>query len=160
MAANMEKKGSSRRKRRSSSAGGQTPPAPGGARSESTRRRGDKGKERRFPTPQPPRPKTPYEIVQAAFFACPRCSYFLAGYRARHGLENLEAAAAGSDNSWLDLTWNQETQGLLQESLGGQVEAGLFHYSISCPECRRVFLYHQEEGGEATFQVEVQPRGH
>lgn len=99
-------------------------------------------------------------MIQAAFFVCPRCSYFLAGYRARHGLENLETAAAASDINWLDLTWNQETQRLLQESLGGQVDAALFHYSISCPECHRIFLYHQEEGGEATFQVEVQPRAH
>ena len=98
--------------------------------------------------------------MQAAFFACPRCSYFLASYRARHGLESLQAAAVADDSSWLDLKWNPEMPALLQNSLGGEADAALFHYSISCPECHRVFLYHQEEGGEATFQVEVQPRKH
>lgn len=156
----MEKKGSSRRKRRSSSSGAPPPAASGGGPSESVRGPRDNAKERRPPASRPPRPRSPFEIIQEAFFACPRCSYFLAGYRARQGLENLEAAAAGSDGSWLDLTWNQETQRLLHDSLGGAVDAALYHYSISCPECHRIFLYHQEEGGEATFQVEVRPRRH
>ena len=101
--------------------------------------------------------RSPLEIAQAAFCVCARCSYFLAAYRAHHGLEHVRAAAEAGDSAWLELVWDRETRELLHKSFGGHTDEAVFDYSVSCPECHRIYLYHAAEAGETTFQVEVQP---
>lgn len=105
-------------------------------------------------------PAQELERVLRNFVACDRCSFFLAGYRVIHGLDNLEAAAKNQSDRWLALSWNSETRHLLQKSYGGQLDVELYYYDSHCPACRRRFIYEageEEEGGEtaASFRIEV-----
>lgn len=100
------------------------------------------------------------ERVLRNFVACDRCSFFLAGYRVIHGLDNLEAAAKNQSDRWLALSWNSETRHLLQKSYGGQLDVDLYYYNSHCPACRRRFVYQADEEGEGeevspSFRIEV-----
>jgi hypothetical protein len=94
------------------------------------------------------------------FYACDRCSFFVAGYRVLHGMESIDQAAAACDGAWLELIWNRPTRLLLEKSYGGQLDVELFYYDGQCPRCQRRYVY---DGGEAgieagAFRIEIKGR--
>lgn len=95
-----------------------------------------------------------------SFYACDRCSFFLAGYRVLHGMDSVDQAAAASDGDWLELRWDRPTRLLLEKSYGGQLDIELFYYDGQCPRCQRRYVYDgREEGGVADrFRIEIRGR--
>lgn len=91
------------------------------------------------------------------FLACDRCSFFLAGYRVLHGLEDIEQAVETSDGDWLMLSWDTRTRELLQKSYGGRLDIEFFYFDSQCPVCQRRYVYASplEEGGIEEFRVEI-----
>ena len=81
----------------------------------------------------------------ADFIACGRCSFFLAGYRVIHGVEALQRAADESDDDWLRLEWDHETQRLVQDSYGSRLDISFYYYDGRCPECQRRYVICSEE---------------
>lgn len=94
------------------------------------------------------------------FYACDRCSFFVAGYRVLHGLESIDQAAAASDGAWLELAWDRPTRLLLEKSYGGQLDVELFYYDGQCPRCQRRYVYDGggEESAAKTFRIEIKGR--
>ena len=84
--------------------------------------------------------KTDLDTVMADFVACGRCSFFLTGYRALHGVENLENAVDASVDAWLVLAWDHETRRLVQSSYGSRLDVGFYYYDGRCPECQRRYV--------------------
>lgn len=99
---------------------------------------------------------TPAEVL-AAIVACPRCSFFLSGYRLIH--DDFDSAAQNNEQGWLELTWNQETRKLLHKSYGFTIDSETYHFEGICKECNRAFAYSasEEDAGKAAFLVEVVP---
>ncbi|MBE2223260.1 MAG: hypothetical protein IAF02_17100 [Anaerolineae bacterium] len=98
--------------------------------------------------------------VISYFAPCGRCGYFLTGYRALNGLDDLETAVSESKGGWLSLTWSLEMYDLVLKSYGNRIEANDLHYDGSCSECRRTFIYKTapSENKPATFRIEIKPR--
>lgn len=96
--------------------------------------------------------------VQVAFGACARCSAFWARYQATHPVEHLQVAV-DEGVRWIDLSWDQPTRQALDTILERQLDRELYHFTISCPECWRVYLYLAGEEGGVTFQAEIMPGG-
>ncbi len=99
--------------------------------------------------------------VVAWFAACARCSFFLAAYRLDRGVDALTAAAEKSRAGWLVLDWDQSMCKLVRKSYGSQLDLDCYHYDGSCPECRRQFVYHTNDGENSTpgrFRIELKPR--
>lgn len=80
----------------------------------------------------------------ADFFACGRCSFFLAGYRVLHGTEAIEQAAEASSDQWLTLKWDHETRRLVQASYGSRLDIDFFYFDGRCPECQRRYVIGEE----------------
>ncbi len=101
-----------------------------------------------------------YDQVVAHFAACGRCSYFLAGYRVIHGVENLETAVDKSKAGWLSLSWNHAMLDLLSKSFAVEIYADFLHYDGCCPECGRHFVYQAGDTPEeaAVFRVQTRSR--
>jgi uncharacterized C2H2 Zn-finger protein len=97
------------------------------------------------------------ERVTSSFLACPRCSFFLSGYK----LINVDfiQAVEKSDNGWLDLTWNHDTRHLVQKSYGYMINKDTIQYEGICRDCQRVFTYGQPESAEEStrFRIEIVP---
>lgn len=115
--------------------------------------------------PKPPwRPtkkqQAAYGEVLKAFFACARCSYFLAGYRVLFGLEKLQEAIDNRDGNELQLIWSEEMRRLLHNSYGWRIDLEVSSLRASCPECRRAYHFAagQQEGEAATIEIELRPR--
>ena len=96
-----------------------------------------------------------HETVAGAFVACPRCSFFLAGYRLIH--DDFAEAVEKSQGNWLDLTWNSATRNLVQKSFGCRIDQDTFHFEGVCKECRRSFVYKASPTERSTevFRIEV-----
>ncbi|HSG18870.1 MAG TPA: hypothetical protein VLE70_21430 [Anaerolineae bacterium] len=102
------------------------------------------------------KPRT--DQVSAYFAACPRCSFFLAGYRLVQ--QDFGEAVKKSNSGWLDLTWNLAVRNLVQKSFGCEMADDLQVFQGICPSCRRTFVYeaHQEEGEADQFSIKINPR--
>lgn len=98
------------------------------------------------------------EKVLAAFVACGRCSFFLAGYRALHGLDNLQQAIDQSNGKWLELTWDYQTRHLLQSSYGGKLDVDLYYYGGCCKECQRRYEFMEAAGEDTPGSLRVELR--
>lgn len=95
--------------------------------------------------------------VTADFAACPRCSYFWAGYRVIAGeaaMQTAVAEATATGSQWLTLTWNQAMNELLHKSYGAEIDASYDHYEGRCRECRRLFV---RSAKEVTAVAEPEP---
>ncbi len=96
------------------------------------------------------------EKVTASFVACPRCSFFLSGYKLIQ--PDFNEAVENSSNGWLNFTWNHETRRLIQKTYGNRIDKDTIRYEGVCRDCRRVFVYGAEEKGEnAYFRIEIVP---
>ena len=82
-----------------------------------------------------------YNQMVSHFAACGRCSYFLAGYRVIHGVEELETAVFNSKAGWLTLAWNDDTRKLLTKSYGIELFSDTYHFDGCCPECGRHYTF-------------------
>ncbi|UCG24411.1 MAG: hypothetical protein JSW55_20210 [Chloroflexota bacterium] len=96
--------------------------------------------------------------VSAYFTACPRCSFFLAGYRLVQ--QDFDEAVEKSNSGWLDLTWNLTVRNLVQKSYGCEMANNLQVFQGTCPSCRRPFVFEagQEEGEADQFSIKINPR--
>ncbi len=94
------------------------------------------------------------------FAPCGRCGFFLSGYRAAYGRDNLETAVYEAKSGWLKLTWGMQTQDLILKSYGSRIETNDLHFDGCCSECRRAFIYKgsRSEKKPATFRIEIKPR--
>ena len=91
------------------------------------------------------------------FLACPRCSFFLAGYRLVNS--DLDHAIEKIDNNWLDLTWNSESRKLVQKVYGSHIDLELDHFEGVCRDCQRAYVYSsaEEDNTKDSFLVELFP---
>ena len=100
-----------------------------------------------------------YDKMVAHFAACGRCSYFLAGYRVLHGVENLETAVSQSPADKLDLSWNFDMRDLLTKSYGITFDIDHLHIEAVCPECGRQYNYSAgDDKKEDAFHIEMSRR--
>lgn len=101
--------------------------------------------------------KTTIPIIDY-FIACPRCSFFLAGYRLLE--QDFDEAMANASTDWLDLTWNPAVRNLVRKSYGCEIDEDLQVFQGVCPECRRAFVFAtgEEEGDADQFSVQINPR--
>ncbi|HET6445657.1 MAG TPA: hypothetical protein VFI27_13865 [candidate division Zixibacteria bacterium] len=97
------------------------------------------------------------EIVTASFVVCPRCSFFLSGYKLIQ--TDFTDAVAKSDDGWLDLTWSHETRRLVLKTYGYRIDEATIHHEGLCRECQRVFVFGttEEEIKSSFFRIEVVP---
>ncbi len=119
-------------------------------RSNRNRRRGSAGKAR-------PRDNSPLGMFRRHFIHCGRCSYFLAGYQAAEGLDHLKGLAELNED-WAALHWNKKTAELVSDSLGKPIDADFDFFSVSCPECARLYeFYAGNDERDQLFRVQVVP---
>jgi hypothetical protein len=83
--------------------------------------------------------------VRMRFTSCGRCSMFLAAYRIANDDQALETAISHSDSDWLPLPWNQELRRLIIKSYGYHLDADVYFFEGSCPECLGKFRYSESE---------------
>ena len=97
------------------------------------------------------------ESVVRSFVACPRCSFFLAGYRLIH--DDFAEAVSNRHGNWLYLKWNSATRGLIQKNFGWWIGVDATHYEGICQDCRRVFIYSglTDKTDLESFEVQVKP---
>ena len=97
------------------------------------------------------------EKVTSAFLACPRCSFFLSGYKLIHS--DLAEAAKTSEDGWLNLTWNDATRLLVQKNFGCFIDKNTISYEGTCRDCQRVLFCRAEADGEEAVRllIEVVP---
>jgi hypothetical protein len=95
--------------------------------------------------------------IKQAFVACPRCSFFLAGYGLIH--DDLGASMENTAGKWLDLTWSISTRRLVQKSYGVMINQIDSHYEGICGDCRRAFVFNtsDSEPPEVTFSIKINP---
>lgn len=98
-----------------------------------------------------------YRQVLKRFVACGRCGYFLAGYRALHGVESLEAAAEQQENGSLRLVWDAPTRELIFRSYGVRPEPKPMLFEVLCEECQRRLSYRETREGEPAgyFYIDI-----
>jgi hypothetical protein len=87
--------------------------------------------------------------------ACPRCSFFVAGYRVIHA--DMETAVDNNSAGWLELSWDQPVRELLHKAYGVRIDVEAFYFSGSCRECRRSFTiqYPEEAGQPPSFSLQL-----
>lgn len=101
---------------------------------------------------------TPQDEVLQDFAACPRCSYFWAGYKVIAGDEGIDTAVNQQENGWLTLAWSHPMRELVHKSYGARLDADYFHYEGSCKECARPFAFAAPEEEQAgSFRIELAP---
>ncbi len=105
-------------------------------------------------------PRLSVDDVVAHFAPCGRCGYFLAGYRAANGLEDLETAVSHAKSGWIVLSWNLAVRELVLKSYGCRIEEDDLHYEGCCRECRRHFIFRASRSASHphTFRIEIKPR--
>lgn len=96
-----------------------------------------------------------FNQMVANFAGCGRCSYFLAGYRVLHGEKVLETAVSRMKADKLKLPWSYELRELLIKSYGVYLDTELLHYSGSCPECGRTFLFKEDGRDQAVKTIVI-----
>jgi len=97
------------------------------------------------------------EQVTSSFVACPRCSFFLTGYKLIHS--DFNEAVEKSSDGWLDLTWSHETRRLILKTYGSRIDRETLHFEGICHDCSRVFVCgeSEEESDNAYFHIEIVP---
>jgi hypothetical protein len=95
--------------------------------------------------------------VIASFVACPRCSYFLIGYRLIS--DDFDSAVDESAAGWLSLSWDHEIHLLVLKSYGSRIDIELDTFQGICPECQRPYSYKRLdlEADKSAFKVKIVP---
>ncbi len=97
------------------------------------------------------------DAVVASFVACPRCSFFLTGYRLIN--TDFDTAVDESVDGWLDFSWNHDTRRLILKNFGYRIDTETTHFEGICQDCRRVLIFKdaEEERESAMLRVEIVP---
>jgi hypothetical protein len=97
------------------------------------------------------------EKVTSSFLVCPRCSYFLSGYKLIN--DDFTQAVEGSTDGWLDLKWNHQTRLHIYKSFGYRIDEDTLRYEGLCRDCQRVFMIGKPDGDETApyFRIEIIP---
>lgn len=91
--------------------------------------------------------------VIASFFGCPRCSYFLSGYRLIH--DDLETTVGASSVTWLSLIGDFNTRKLIHESYGSHANLEAEFFEGICPECRRRYVLDCSDKNNPTVRIRI-----
>jgi hypothetical protein len=91
--------------------------------------------------------------VLASFFGCPRCSYFLSGYRLIH--DDLETTIRTSSKTWLSLVGDFKTRKLIHESFGSQTNLEADYFDGICPVCRRRYILDRSDDKSPTVRIKI-----
>jgi len=91
--------------------------------------------------------------VLASFFGCPRCSYFLSGYRLIH--DDLETTVRTSSKTWLSLVGDFKTRKLIHESYGSQTNLEADYFDGICPDCRRRYILDRSDEKSPTVRIKI-----
>ena len=75
------------------------------------------------------------------FAACPRCSYFLSGYRVLYGREVVDKLDAEQIDGWLGMEWTIETRRLLHRSYGIRTDIDHYFWEHACETCCRRIVF-------------------
>ncbi|MGH2535970.1 MAG: hypothetical protein ACRDHL_01085 [Candidatus Promineifilaceae bacterium] len=99
----------------------------------------------------------PSAEVEAAFVACPRCAYFLAGYKLIYPDYERAVKSSGREG-WLRLRWDQQVAELLERSYGAPVDIACLRFETLCPACQRPFAYLRRNGSGAAAEERLYAR--
>jgi len=95
-------------------------------------------------------------LVADYFTACPRCSFFLAGYRLI--FQDFNEAAGGASDDWLDLSWNLAVRNLVAKNYGYDMAEPFEVFQGVCPDCQRAFVVEKGEDQDPRFSIQINPR--
>jgi hypothetical protein len=115
-----------------------------------------KAPPRRQPTTR--RPQRGPASIADYFTACPRCSFFLVGYRLI--FQDFDQVASTASGDWLDLSWNLAVRNLVAKSYGYEMAEPIQILQGVCPACRRAFIFEagDEEADGDRFSIQINPR--
>ena len=83
------------------------------------------------------------------FAACPRCSYFLSGYRVLYGKDVVKTLVDEVEDGWIPMPWTVETRNLLQRSYGIRTDVGFYYFEIACDSCCRRIVFEAKDANGA-----------
>lgn len=97
-------------------------------------------------------------VVADYFTACPRCSFFLAGYRLI--FQDFDEAATDAADDWLDLSWNLAVRNLIAKNYGFELAEPFEVFQGVCPLCLRAFIVEtgEDEAEGHRFSIQINPR--
>ncbi len=125
---------------------------------------------RHRPKPKPRRSKPNHgdhtrkpslDTMSALFVGCPRCGFFLSGYRARVGIPKLKAAiekVQDVERDWLVLGWQHSMLELLERTYGCEIPSDTLHFETRCRECGRVMILEQVAEETKSLRIQAMPR--
>ena len=105
--------------------------------------------------------KLSLQIISELFVGCPRCGFFLSGYRARAGVQQLTSAILQVKNvsrDWLVLDWQPTMLDLLERSYGCEVPSDTFHFETRCEACARVLILEESAEQITSLRIQLMPR--
>jgi hypothetical protein len=110
-------------------------------------------------TPEPRRlsraERETYERARRRFAACGRCGYFLGDLQLYLGEETLQLEILAARDGWLRLEGDETFRRLLSNAYGVQLDVGYDYFDGSCPECRRRFVFAEQEEGPTRMKLLV-----
>ncbi|MGB1253445.1 MAG: hypothetical protein ACPG8W_22720 [Candidatus Promineifilaceae bacterium] len=118
-------------------------------------------KKQRKPEQARPKPSVSFKRMSQLFVACPRCGYFLSGYRARMGVDALKTAVEqvkDVDRDWLHLGWHYRMLDLLERTYGCEIPADTLHFELRCGTCSRVLVLEESAEEAKSLRIQVMPR--
>ena len=106
-------------------------------------------------------PNVSLDTISTLFVGCPRCGFFLSGYRARIGLPQLEQAVAQLQDvqrDWLQLGWQHAMLDLVERTYGCEIPSDTYHFEYRCGECGRVMVLEESAEQQKSLRIQVMPR--
>ena len=89
------------------------------------------------------------------------CGFFLSGYRARIGVNELETAISklqDTQRDWLQLGWQHAMLELLERTYGCELPSDTYHFEHRCSECGRVIVLEESAEQTKSLRIQVMPR--
>jgi hypothetical protein len=109
--------------------------------------------------PEPPRlsraERETYERARRRFAACGRCGYFLGDLQLYLGEDTLQSEILAARDGWLRVEGDETFRRLLSNAYGVQLDVGYDYFDGSCPECRRRFVFAEQEEGPTRLKLLV-----
>ena len=96
-----------------------------------------------------------YERQRRRFAACGRCGYFVADCLLLVGEGAFQSALLSVRDNWITLDGDETFRRLLVNAYGVELDIDYDYFDGSCPECRRRFVFTDNEDG--LTQLKIQP---
>ena len=96
-----------------------------------------------------------YDRQRRRFAACGRCGYFVADCLVFVGEEAFHAALLDSRDGWVRLEGDETFRRLLSNAYGVQLDIAYDYFDGSCPECRRRFVFAEQEEGPTRLKIQI-----